>query len=240
MIIMMGTTLVSPPKSLSATQVRIFNALQGSPLPHYYNSPSELMFELFLREKIIESAIKLSDSGAEFNIFSGSRFNPDYWVKTMRGYALRPAVAPSVAIEDIFKNGKEYAFECSTAIVIIFYYAVLQSINRSAFHWLFPNLLVWDWNYDEDLRIITRRGTEFIPGDVLYFYNPDYGHPAWIGENTVYFGNDQYFGHGIGLGSKEEIIESLNSLRKENATRSAYLLSQYSRLDFNYLMRFAY
>lgn len=240
MIIMMGTYLTDPPTNLSPAQEKIFRELQKSPFPHYYQFPRELLFELLLRENIIKAARKLSKSGAEFSIFGTSKFNPVYWTKTMRGYALNRNVESDDAIEDIFNNGKEYSFECSTAIVILYYYAVLQSINRNAFLHLFPNLLVWDWSYDDDLRIITREGNEFIPGDVVYFNNPDYAHPAWIGANTVLLENDEYFGHGLEIGTKKEIIKQLDTLRTENATRSAYLLSQYSRLDFNYLGQFAY
>lgn len=240
MIIMMGALLEEPPQNLSEIEGTIFKELQESKYPHYYLSMNQLRFEMLLRSNIIEAAIKLSNSGAEFNVFKYSKFNPLYWIKTRKGYALRSNVLPSTAIADIFKNGHEYAFECSTAIVLIYYYGVLQSINLQAFNQLFRNLLVWDWSYDEDLRIITKAGKDYIPGDVLYFHNPDYKYHVWIGENTVYLGKNLYFGHGVGMGSKEEIIEALNTLRKPNATRSAYLLEQYSRLDFQYLSRFAY
>jgi len=240
MIIMMGTLLEKKaPANLPETEANIYEELQKSDLPHYYRSWQSLNFELLLRRNIIESAKELAKSGAEFTVFYNSKFNEQFWTKTYRGYRLKPFAQPSEAIEDIFKNGKKYGFECSTAIVIIYYYAVLKSINRSAFNQLFQNLLVWDWSYDEDLRIITKVGTEFIPGDVLYFHNPDFLHPVWIGENAVYLGRNQYFGHGVGIGTKEEMIKALNTLRKPNAKKSAYLLSQYSRLDFDYLSRFA-
>lgn len=239
-IVMMGTLLENPPPSnLTTTEAHIFGELQRSELPHRYHSWRQLQFELLLRRNIIEAAEKLSGSQVEFQVFRNSRFNSMYWTKTRKGYALKPFVLPSTAIEDVFINGHEYAFECSTAIVLIYYYAVLKSINSNAFNKLFQNLLVWDWSYDEDLRIITRVGTDFIPGDVLYFHNPDYQYPVWIGENVVYLGMDRYFGHGIGIKTKEEMIQALNTLRKPNAKKSAYLLSQYSRLDFNYLSQFA-
>lgn len=237
---MMGVLLENPPPNLPEAEAHIFEELQKSELPHYYQSWKQLKFELLLRRNIIEAARELDKSGAEFAVFYQSKFNEQYWTKTRSGYKLRPNVLPSEAIEDIFKNGNKYSFECSTAIVIIYYYAVLKSINRAAFNLLFQNLLVWDWSYDEDLRIQTRVGTEFIPGDVLYFHNPDYLNPVWIGENTVYLGSNSYFGHGIGIGTKEEIIRALNTLRKPNSKKSAYILSQYSRLDFPYLSQFAY
>jgi protein-glutamine gamma-glutamyltransferase len=239
MIFIRGFPLEKAPPNLSGKQLEIYAELQKSESPHLYYSLEELAFELSLRRNIIEAAINLSKSNAEFNIFQYSKFNPLYWTKTSRGYALKHFVQPSTAVEDVFKNGKEYAFECSTAIVLIYYYAVLQSIKAENFNRLFRNLLVWDWSYDKDLGITTLAGTEFIPGDVLYFHNPDFKHPVWIGENVVYLGKNQYFGHGIGIGTKEEMISALNSLRKSGAKRSAYLLPQFSRLNFRYLFQFS-
>lgn len=240
MIIIMGTVNNQPlPPGLSQVEANIYKELQTSMEPHYFHSWRHLFFELRLRKNIMEAAKKLDASGAVFRVFNESSFNPFYWTKTRSGYRLKPNVSPAEAIKDIFENGQEYGFECSTAIVIIYYYAVLQSIQLDAFNYLFQGLLVWDWSYDEDLRIITKVGTNFIPGDVLYFYNPDYMYPVWIGENTVYLGDNMYFGHGIGIKTKEEMIAALNSLRKPNAKKSAHLLSQHSRLDSNYLLNFS-
>lgn len=239
MIMIMGTIKEGPPPAnISNMEGKIFVELQNSQQVYRYFSWKQLEFELLLRKNIIEAAKLLAKAPVEFKVFQESRFNSLYWTKTSRGYRLKPFIRPSQAIEDIYKNGHEYAFECSTAIVIIYYYAVLQSINMNAFDQLFQSLLIWDWSYDEDLRIITKAGTELIPGDVIYFHNPDYLYPVWIGENTVYLGDGLYFGHGIGVGTKEEIIQTLNTLRKSNPTKSAYVLSQYSRLDYPYLSQF--
>jgi protein-glutamine gamma-glutamyltransferase len=241
MIIMMGTLLENPPPpNLHEIEAHIFEELKKSELPHQYHSWNQLRSELLLRKNTILAAERLAESPVEFSVFKDSRFNPLYWTKTRGGYRLKASVSPSEAINDIFENGHEYAFECSTAIVVLYYYAVLNSINKDAFNYLFRNLLVWDWSYDEDLRIITKVGTDFIPGDVLYFYNPDHLNPVWIGENVVYLGRGLYFGHGIGIGTKEEMIQALNTLRKPNAKKSAYLLSQFSRLNYKYLSQFVY
>ena len=50
------------------------------------------------------------------------------------------------------------------------------------------------------------------------------------GENVIVMGNDQYFAHGLGILTAEQIIQRLNSLRK-NAVQPAYLLNQATRLD---------
>lgn len=217
----------------------IYLALENSSMVHQYASLHEFLFDLQLRENIILSARELHESGVAFAPFQTSKFNPEIWTKIKYGYLLNPYVLPSDAIKDIFANGKEYAFECSTAIVIIFYKAVLETIATSHFNSLFQRLLVWDWNYDQDLGIITKVGRDFIPGDVVYFNNPDYAHPVWSGENAVYLGNDLFFGHGIGIETSEGMVKALNTLRIPNSTQSAYLISQYSRLDSHYLAQFA-
>lgn len=228
-----------PVQSLQGYQKDIYMEMEKSYERFEYFSSEELRFELRLRENIIKAAIDLNESGAVFTSFQYSTFNPAYWVKGMNGYLLRPDVLPAEAIRDIYSNGQMYGFECSTAMVIVFYKAVLDSIRYSAFNYLFNNLLVWNWNYDPDLQIITKRGEAYIPGDVIYFANPDYKEPIWIGANTVVLGRNQYYAHGIGIKTAAEMIAALNSLRKEGATRSAYLLKQHSRLNTRYLSQFA-
>ena len=227
-----------PIDRFQGVQREIYLALENSPLIHSYDSLHELLFDIQLRANIISAARQLHDSKVSFAPFNTSKFNPKIWKKTKYGYLLDPSVLPSDAIKDIFNNGEEYAFECSTAIVVIFYKAVLDSIATSYFNTLFQRLLVWDWNYDQDLSIITKEGRDFIPGDVVYFYNPDFAHPVWTGENTVFLGSGLYFGHGIGIETAEGMIEALNTLRKENSTQSAYLISQHSRLNPKYLSQF--
>lgn len=220
-------------------QREIFTAIENSPIVHQYNTLHELYFEIMLRENIIQAAKDLHSSEVQFAPFPTSRFNPAIWKKIKYGYLLNPSVLPSDAIIDVFKNSKEYAFECTTAIVLMCYKAVLSSISKSRFNTLFQGLLVWDWNYDHDLGIETKEGRHYIPGDIVYFYNPDFDHPVWTGENSIYLGGDSFFGHGVGMKSAQGMIDALNTLRKKGATQSAYLLPQHSRLNARYLAQFA-
>ncbi|MEH7886447.1 protein-glutamine gamma-glutamyltransferase [Bacillus sp. JJ1609] len=226
-------------QSLSGKQKEIYEYLDRNLTMFEYETTSQLLFEIRLRENIVESAMKLKDSGVAFTSFTYSKFNPVYWTRVPSGYFLKPNVLPSAAINDIYINGQEYGFECSTAMVVIFYKAVLDSIRLADFNHLFGGLLVWNWNYDSDLAIITLEGNEFIPGDVVYFMNPDFDKPIWRGENAVYLGKDLYFGHGVGIGTEEEMVKALNTLRKEGAVTSAYMLQQHSRLNFKYLSQFS-
>lgn len=226
-------------QNLSGKQKEIYNQLDNSLSMFEYDTTFQLLFEIKLRENIIEAALMLKNASVAFTSFKYSRFNPRYWTKGPRGYWLNPNVLPSEAIRDIYENGQEYAFECSTAMVVIFYKAVLDSIRVADFNNLFRGLLVWNWNHDPDLSIITLEGSEFIPGDVVYFMNPDFDKPIWRGENAVVLGNGLYYGHGIGIGTAEEMINALNTLRKQGSTTSAFMLQQHSRLNFKYLAQFS-
>jgi protein-glutamine gamma-glutamyltransferase len=226
-------------QNLSGKQKEIYDYLDRSLSMFEYETTFQLLFEIRLRENTIEAAMKLKDSGVSFTSFTYSRFNPVFWTKVPSGYLLKSNVLPSDAINDIYVNGQEYGFECSTAMVIIFYKAVLDTIKLADFNYLFRGLLVWNWNYDPDLAIITLEGSEFIPGDVVYFMNPDFDKPIWRGENAVVLGNGLYYGHGIGIGTADEMIKALNTLRKTGASTSAYMLQQHSRLNFKYLSQFS-
>ncbi|MBM4764303.1 protein-glutamine gamma-glutamyltransferase [Bacillus sp. B15-48] len=228
-----------PIESLQGLQKNIYLELEASHEIFDYVSDLELLFELRLRENIVKSSYALNESGVTFTSFRYANFNPNYWVKSSSGFLLRPDVLPSDAIRDIFRNGSMYGFECSTAIIILFYKAVLDSIRESAFNYLFNGLLVWNWNADSDLIIITRRGDRFIIGDVVYFNNPDYRETIWRGENAVVLGNGKYYGHGFGIRTAQGMIDTLNTLRRPGATRSAYLLKQHSRLNVRHLYRYA-
>nr|WP_216620946.1 protein-glutamine gamma-glutamyltransferase [Brevibacillus borstelensis] len=206
-----------------------------------YPNAELLRYELRLRNQIVVSSLQLFRSGLAFATFEETRCNERFWVRTdYGGCMLRPEVPPSIAIEDIFRNGHAYAFECATAMVIILYHAVLQTIRRADFDQLFRGILLYDWRYDQDLRLTTEQTRTFLPGDILYFENPEYrlDEPEWQGENAVDLGNGRYFGHGIGVETAEGILHHLNGKRRPGATRRAQLLSQATRPGFAYLAAF--
>jgi protein-glutamine gamma-glutamyltransferase len=228
--------------SLSKNEQAILNALISSPVLYTYPNEQQLRFEIALRANIVQAAVDLAKSRARFAIFRFSRCNSEFWERDERGgFQLRPGIPPSEAIKDIFVNSERYAFECATAIVIVFYKAVLDTIDVSAFNRLFADLLLYDWHTDRDLGIHTKKGEHFLPGDCLYFKNPEFDPttPQWQGENTIYLGNGLFYGHGIGIHPKEVIIDALNRKRKPGATKSAYLLPQITQVNFTYLSQFA-
>ncbi|MFD1040508.1 protein-glutamine gamma-glutamyltransferase [Virgibacillus byunsanensis] len=225
---------------VESTGKMIVQLMNESPLLYAYQSVNELSFELVLRESIMTSAQLMNQGDAEFATFETSRCNPQYWQLTMfGGFQLKPNVRPADAINDIFLNSSLYAFECAGAMLITYYHAVLQNIGESSFNQLFSNLFIYSWHSDPDLGIHLSFSNNFLPGDVIYFKNPDFDPQAsqWRGENAVVLGNGLYFGHGLGILTSEGIIESLNSVRKPGATRSAYLTDTIARPSFKRLQR---
>jgi protein-glutamine gamma-glutamyltransferase len=227
---------------LSGMELGIYHKKKNSAVEYRYESADALLFELQMRTRIVESARALYKSGARFAGFATSRCNEAYWQRTeFGGFRLKRGVAPQDAIKDIFKNGQLYSFECATAMVIVLYKAVLDSIDPKQFDILFSNLLLFDWQYDSDLRLIDRKhAEEAVAGDVLYLKNPDFSPstPWWRGENVVKMEDGLYYGHGIGIAPMENIIAVLNKFRKPGSTKSAFLTDDFTHPDFSYLRRF--
>ncbi|MUT64792.1 protein-glutamine gamma-glutamyltransferase [Paenibacillus sp. NEAU-GSW1] len=226
---------------LSQLEREIVRGKQLSRVVYRYDSPEDLRFELAMRQSIVNAAKALQESQAAFAIFEKSRCNEQYWSRTREGgFRLRSGVRPSDAIRDIFQNGELYGFECATAIVIVWYKAILDVIGDEAFNRYFTNLYLRDWNHDSDLWLIsTHDKDEAFPGDVLYFKNPDHDldTPEWQGENVVKLEGNLFFGHGIGIETGEEIIAALNRQREPGAMTSAYLSDLVVYPNFEYLRR---
>ena len=226
----------------SNTQNMIVKLMLESPLVYEYQTLEDLSFELKLRENITLSAQMMYRSGAQFAVFENSRCNPRYWLLTnVGGFQLKQDVKPSEAILDIFRNGSHYAFECAGAMLIIYYHAALNLIGEFSFNQLFSNIYIYSWNSDPDLGLGSSYLDVFLPGDIVYFNNPDFDPrgPNWRGENAVVLGNGLYFGHGPGIVRAEQIIKGLNGLRKPRAKQSAYLMNIVVRPSFKNLKKLA-
>lgn len=225
----------------SSEKLHIIELMGKSSRVYEYESIEQLEFELEMRLQTIHAAVLLYKSGAKFATFRTSKCNEKYWTLTEKGaFVLKPNVLPQTGIEDIFMNGKKYAFECATAIVIVFYKAVLESIDKNQFNRLFSGLYLYDWQYDQDLDLRIHEGTDFLPGDCVYFKNPEYhpNTPHWQGENAIVMDQNLYYGHGIGFRTGKFIIDFLNSKRKENSHQSAFLMRRIMRLNFHYFSHF--
>ncbi|MCI2256567.1 protein-glutamine gamma-glutamyltransferase [Domibacillus sp. PGB-M46] len=216
----------------------ILRRMNNDTAVYSYSFIGELSFELQLRKNIIISARAMNKSGVRFAVFADSRCNPQYWKLTSTGgFLLKHGVKSSDAIEDIYINSSQYAFECATAMVIIYYHALLNTIGESLFNRLFQTIYLYSWHADPDLGIKPLYKSRFLPGDIVYFRNPDFNPqtPQWRGENAVVLEDDMYFGHGLGIKTAERMIHALNQRRIPGADQSAYLTNVVVRPSFKHL-----
>ncbi len=173
--------------------------------------------------------------------FAGSskqdKVNQDLWWMGYGGkMGVRQGVKPSDAINDIFKNGSKYGMECATATMVILYKGILDTIGPKDFDTAFAKTRLFRWDIkDDDFKKAERVGKlpGFWPGDHTYFKNPEFdpANSAFQGENVIYLGDGQYFGHGLGVVSEQGVIDSLNGLRRSGATKTAYRDDFELRLD---------
>ncbi|CDQ20196.1 protein-glutamine gamma-glutamyltransferase [Halobacillus karajensis] len=220
----------------------IIESLQKVQDIYPFSSEQELLFEIKARRNIIESAKEMNDGESTFATFRKARCNEEYWNLTRAGgFLLRLQVRPADAILDIFKNSALYRFECATACVINFYHGLLQTMGNDSFNTLFPNLYLYSWHADDDLGLQSSFKNHYIPGDVVYFNNPDVNPqtPWFRGVNAIAMGDNQFFGHGFSIRTEEKMIAALNTKRKPEQPQSAYLTSLITKPSFNRLARFS-
>ncbi|HNX63797.1 MAG TPA: protein-glutamine gamma-glutamyltransferase [Oscillospiraceae bacterium] len=222
-------------------QQDIINALNSSETEYKYDSVNQLKFELMLRKEIVKSANELSESGIEFQVFEKSKCNPKYWDRQNDGgFLLKSGVTPSDAIRDIFINASLYATECSTAIVIIYYKALLNVFKKERFNKIFPKIRLKNWHSLDNLLKeggTLKKENDYLPGDRRYIENPDVDPklPEYQGENIVDIGHGLYYGHGVGVSNLETIINELNKFRIKHSKKSAFLKDSAARLNFKKL-----
>jgi len=221
----------------------IYDLKEKSPVVYTYESPESLRFELSMRAHIVNAAVALHNSQASFATFEKSRCNEQLWTRLPNGgFQLKRGVLPSEGIQDIFRQGHLYAFECATAMIIVLYRAVLDKLGSQAFDTYFRDLVLYDWQYDSDLKLLPiYNNQEAYPGDIVYFENPDHlpELSEWQGENAVVLDSVWYYGHGIGIKTANEMVAVLNSKRKPGSMTSAYLSDLVLQLDFEYMRKLA-
>lgn len=219
----------------------ILNTIDKGPKQYYYDSIDQLKFEVDYRKKIIEASLDLHKSKMDFAVFRETKCNPAYWDRINNGgFKLKKDVKASDAISDIFINGDQYATECATAMVIVYYKALLELYPEELFNTLFKDTILMNWSYiNWNLREIglLSNSNDYMPGDRRYFKNPEVNlkTPEWQGENVIDLGNGYYYGHGIGVHKADRIIAELNKNRKKDATVSAYLMDSLSIPNFKHL-----
>lgn len=220
---------------------QLLSKLSASTEKYQYDSLNDLKFELRLRKEIVNTAITLNNSDLSFSVFRKSKCNPAYWDRTGNGgFKLKKTVKPSDAIKDIFAHSGQYATECATAMMIVYYKALLNIYGEELFNKLFPQIYLMNWSVTEPLLKgvgTPRKVADILVGDRGYFDNPDVNPatPEWQGENVIILPDGMYYGHGIGITTAANIIDELNSNRKKNATQTARLLESVSRPNFKNL-----
>lgn len=181
--------------------------------------------------------------------FSGAMWMPREGERTT--FQVKPGVKPSVAVQHICAHPDEYRFECATAIVIVYYKAILELIGPEDFDRAYPELKIGPWNYDSKLephiRLTGSSRTEAAAtaraslqvGDYTFIRNWDVTREAraggWQGENVIYLGNGRFYGHPFGIATDAEIIEFLNERRMPGSTRSASLSEVRRRIESSIL-----
>ncbi|MCI1883156.1 MAG: protein-glutamine gamma-glutamyltransferase [Sporolactobacillus sp.] len=217
----------------------IYQAMNASHELFAYPSRRELLFEISLRSATVDAARALNESGAAFATFYYSACNETYWSLTDDGgFELRPGQAPAEAIRNIFTDGEAYAFECATAMMIVFYKALVETISSERFNAVFKHLYLWDWQNHPFFPLRNAYRVERgIPGDVRYFKNPAVNPqtPQWQGENAVDLSDGLFYGHGVGIRTADEIIAELNRYRRIGGTVSAFLMNHATRPDYLFL-----
>lgn len=225
----------------NSVEWQVLTTMSQSQTPYLYDTIDLLKFELSLRNEIVNAALALNSSALSFATFYDARCNPAYWIRTANGgFRLREDVKPSEAIEDIYQHGEKYATECATAMVIVYYKALLTVYGETVFNTLFPTIYLMNWYINEPLLKevgIPQKEADVLLGDRGYFANPDVDPqtPQWQGENVIVLPKGLYYGHGIGIDTADQIIGALNDNRKPGATQSAYFMDSVSRPNFSKL-----
>ena len=220
---------------------KTIDLLSSSNERYVYDSLDQLKFELQLRKEIIAASRELNESNMAFAGFRETKCNPDYWNRTEDGgFALKDGAKPNEAIRDIFENSAKYATECATAMMIVYYKALLNIYSESLFNKSFSKIELMNWHHiDRLLQEVgfMKKRMDYFPGDRRYFANPDVDPltPEWQGENVIDLDGELYYGHGIGIYNAKTITKALNKNRSEGADESAYLKDSAGRPNFKNL-----
>ncbi len=201
-----------------------------------------------IQKAMADASEEMGKAGHEFAVIKDHEANPAFFTvdKPTGTFKLKPGVKPSDAVKDIFANPDKYKFECATAMVIVYYKAMLETLGPKDFDRIAGDLEIGPWNYENDLaRNLQISGTQadagpdfqasLRTGDYSYINTPDVSDDArrrgWQGENVIYLGNGKYYGHPFGVADSKTIVDYLNTERKTGSTRSAGLIDLRGQLS---------
>jgi hypothetical protein len=176
-----------------------------------------------------EQAMKGMDKAIENFDFAGEcELDPTDWEPIgHENFRLKPRRSASAAVNAIFAGGT--AMDCACALWASLAYSVLNTVGPDRFDRAMGKAGETNQNLVLGKRVARAEEglmkdlidkpmptsvNDLLPGDAVYFKNTEdihKKHPGspWQGENTVYKGNGQFSGHGIGTENAETIVKIL-------------------------------
>jgi hypothetical protein len=220
------------------------------------DSAGDLAYVQGLLEKgMVDGVGKMTDANGnmkfDFMLSAYSYFDSRYFRNDSRSRILVAGVKASDALDHMFSEPSYYGFECATAISILHYSAVRDTLRTltgsdDLFNTKFRDMRIGQLELGVERDMSTIRKTVSgvkRTGDHGYFSNPDVTPEAraggWNGENVVVMPDGRYFGHPFGITTAADIITNLNSVRRTDlqAPRSAYLTESQYRLSAEWLVK---
>jgi len=180
------------------------------------------------------------------------------------GWQPREGKPPSEAISDLFRHPENYSMECQTGVHVLLIKAALDTLGENKFNEKFQNMTllgrlirckftedpehkrseyfpgagIVKFGNDESIKVPLDKNRKPLPGDWVYFYNPqgrtqaakseDY---CWYGENAIKMPGEKYYAHGadrekgkpLGLLSEREIVEKIHLKGNDNRGEQPFL-----------------
>jgi hypothetical protein len=166
-------------------------------------------------------------------------YNPDFYggSATEKGVSLgaiglSKGTSVQAGIDEIFAKSENFAFDCATAITVIYWKAKINWLlanNKDLLKTLNKNTLgtVVLGGLNKGFPLVVpstnkfvpegKQGKQPLPGDVVAFWTPGAKEPAFEYENALYLGNGLYFALGFEGGmifTKKQIEDNLFKLQK--------------------------
>lgn len=178
---------------------------------------------------LAEQAMKGMDKAIEKFDFAGQcELNPTDWDPIdHENFRLKPGRSASDAVKAIFAGGT--AMDCACALWATLAYSVLNTVGPDRFDRAMGKAGENNQNLVLGKRVARAEEgmlqhlidkpmpdsiDDLLPGDAVYFKNTEdihVKHPEspWQGENTIYKGNGQFSGHGVGTQNADAILKIL-------------------------------
>jgi protein-glutamine gamma-glutamyltransferase len=243
----------------------IAETMQQASYTFDYKTAEAFAVDIVGRLNVIKAARTFQDAKVGFNRTTTLARIPGgaaYWKDLPQGLELKEGASAAAAFRAFVKkrgpDDPAPSLDCACGAYVVFYLGLLNTleglVTGGRGTQLFDELASKDRaGKKQQVRLLGGEGTNprgwnpttepndklFIPGDAVYFENPDNSGAPWLGENTIYLGNKLFFAHGIGVKSKEAIIMELN-MHKNPAVakpKAAYVSEKRVSPMFGVLLR---